>query len=69
MIVCVSRYRTDRLSYLPGEIVEDPKVIAYVLADSPESFAPYVAAADDLAVSAVEEAPADKAIRRGRRNA
>lgn len=69
MIVCVSKYRTDRLDFKPGDIIEDPKVIAYVLNDSPASFAPYTvtADADDVTVSAFEQPPESKVVRRGRR--
>lgn len=75
MIVCVSKYRTDRLDFKPGDVITDERIIEFVMRDSPASFevrnmrlvrAPK-AAADDVTVTAFEQPPESKVVRRGRR--
>lgn len=35
---CVSAYRADKVAFEPGQVVEDPRLVAHLLADSPASF-------------------------------
>jgi hypothetical protein len=69
MIVCTSRFRNASHDFQPGDIIRDQRVIDFLLAASPASFAAYTESTDDLAVSAIEAAPADKAVKRSRKDA
>ena len=40
MLKCVSRYRSSAGEFVPGDVIEDPKLEAVLLADSPASFQP-----------------------------
>jgi hypothetical protein len=38
MLKCVSKYKSDIGSFVPGDIIDDPRVEAVLLVDSPLSF-------------------------------
>jgi len=38
MLKCVSKYASSAGAFVPGDIIEDPKLEAVLIADSPASF-------------------------------
>lgn len=50
MLKCVSKYKSDVGSFVPGDIIDDPKLEAVLLVDSPLSFE----ATDKVVKEAVE---------------
>lgn len=68
---CVSSYRATvsqdgtlvTLVYLPGEVVEDAALSAFLLRDSPGSFEAVEAAAPDPDVRALDAAPVDRMVK------
>lgn len=57
MLKCISPYSSSAGRFAPGDIIEDPKLEAVLLADSPASFAP--------AEPEPVEAPAPVEVQRG----
>ena len=54
MLVCKRRYRAGIISYDPGNLINDPPLEAWLLRDSPDSFAVHQAKAAEIVIKPIE---------------
>jgi|DEB19_MinimDraft_3_1074340.scaffolds.fasta_scaffold90950_2 hypothetical protein len=64
MLKCISKYSSSAGSFAPGDIIEDPKLEAVLLADSAASFAEVESREQAAEVEVVEAAPKIRGLRR-----
>ena len=64
MLKCVSRYASSAGQFAPGDIIEDPRLEAVLVADSPESFAKVESREQAAEVEVIEAAPKIRGLRR-----
>ena len=62
MIKCISRYSSSLGAFKVGDVIEQAALIAALLADSPDSFAPVEADAVPEVKAADDEQPAPVAV-------
>jgi hypothetical protein len=64
VLKCVSKYASSAGQFAPGDIIEDPRLEAVLVADSPESFAKVESREQAAEVEVIEAAPKIRGLRR-----